>query len=536
MNIAWWVKRWSELRPHKTAIIFEDEKISYQALHQRVNRTCQWLVSRKIIKGDRVAVLLDNCLEFIELYLACSRLGAIFVPINYRLSAAELAYTLPDADPRIFIFGNAYAPVVMGMGIDIHEILMCRVGNSTHPLPSNVIDYHGEIKSCRTNAPFPVQSMVPTLPEEPHVIMYTSGTTGRPKGAVLSHRKTFFNCLNTDIFFSLTGDDIMLIVLPLFHSGGLFIQASPIFYKGATLILHRKFDPQKVCDDIPRYQVTKFLGVPTIYKSFLDMLLKKSEVFSSLKVGAIGGEQLTTGLMCRFSAAGLSLRQVMGQTETSILLWASEKDAVDKPGSVGRPVFHAEVRIVDNQGHACAPGQIGEIVVQGSIMMTQYWRDTRKTNQSIRDGWLHTGDLAYMDKDGYFFLVDRARDMYISGGENIYPAEIERVLRKHPSIDDVAVIGVADKRWNEVGVAFVKRSNKKELTGADVISSCKGQLARFKIPKHVFFIDHFPRTALGKIRKSILRQQCEENNQFKCGLHSNTMLTIIENRENVSHG
>jgi fatty-acyl-CoA synthase len=305
----------------------------------------------------------------------------------------------------------------------------------------------------------------------------------------------------------------MLIVLPLFHSGGLFIQASPVFYKGCTLVLHPSFDPHKTYEDIRKYQVTKFLGVPTVYKSLVKVEAEKRAASSSLKVSAIGGEKLTPELMSQFKEAGFCLRQIMGQTETSILLWAHEDDATRKPGSVGRPVFHADVRIVDPQGRRCEPGQVGEIIVRGSIMMTEYWQDPVKTEETIRGGWLHTGDLARLDEEGYFYLIDRKKDMFISGGENVYPAEVERVLRTHPGIEDIAVVGFPDEFWGEVGYAFAMPKQGVELTPEDVIDFCQGKLARYKWPKQVIFTTDFPRTALGKVRKTVIKQDYLNNNK-----------------------
>ncbi len=511
MNIAWWVKRWSVLHPHKTAIIFEDNKTSYLALHHQVNQACCWLQSLGIEKGDRVAVMLSNCPEFLELYLACSRLGAIFVPLNYRLAAPELDYTLSDSRPRLFVFGSEYAETVVNLKLDDRRPLMLLASIPECPNSDEVLDYHAGTRACEGQRPFLTESMAPATPEEPHVIMYTSGTTGHPKGAVLSHRKTFFNCLNADIFFKLHFDDIMLIVLPLFHSGGLFIQASPVFYKGGTLIIHPSFDPHRAYKDIRQYQVTKFLGVPTVYKSLVKVSAGKRAAGSSLKVAAIGGEKLTPELMELFKKAGFSLRQIMGQTETSILLWAHEDDAVRKPGSVGRPVFHADVRLVDRQGRPCEIGQVGEIVVRGSIMMTEYWQDPVKSEETIRGGWLHTGDLARVDEDGYFYLIDRKADLFISGGENVYPAEVERVLRNHPGIEDIAVVGFSDETWGEAGYAFVIPKPGNDLTAAEVIGFCEGRLARYKWPRRVIFKNDFPRTALGKVRKTALKQDYMES-------------------------
>jgi fatty-acyl-CoA synthase len=506
MNIAWWVRRWSELHPHKTAVIFEENRISYLQLYEKVNKVSCWLQSLGIEKGDRVAVMLSNCPEFIELFLACSTLGALFVPVNFRLAAPELDYTLTNSCPRLFVFGDELAETVLGLNLNQRRPLMLLASIPECLHGGDILDYHRGVAAFAGQRPFLSDLMAPAVPEEPHVIMYTSGTTGQPKGAVLSHRKTFFNCLNADIFFKLHFDDIMLIVLPLFHSGGLFIQASPVIYKGATMILHKNFDPHRTYEDIQKYRVSKFLGVPTIYKSLVKASAQENVDLSSLKVCAIGGEKLTLELMAQFKKAGFSLRQVMGQTETSILLWAHEEDVQRKPGSVGKPVFHAEVRIVDRAGRPCEPGQVGEIVVRGSIMMTEYWQDPVRSEETIRGGWLHTGDLAYMDDDGYFYLVDRVKDMYISGGENVYPAEVERVLRSHKDVEDIAVVGVPDETWGEVGYAFVI-PKPGVRTPDDLIRICDGQLARYKWPKKVLFAEELPRTALGKVRKNELKQQ-----------------------------
>jgi fatty-acyl-CoA synthase len=297
---------------------------------------------------------------------------------------------------------------------------------------------------------------------------------------------------------------MMLIILPLFHSGGLFIQASPVIYKGATMIIHPRFDPYKTYHDIERVRVTKLLGVPTVYRALLRTEPDKRGDLSSLRVSAIGGEKTTPEVLQQCKEAGFSLGQIMGQTETSILLWASEEESLRKPGTVGRPVFHAEVNLVDRQGRPVQHGEVGEIVVRGSIMMKEYWQDPARTEETIKNGWLYTGDLARKDEEGYYYLVDRAKGMYISGGENVYPAEVEKALRDHPGIEDIAIIGVPDDRWGEVGHAFVMLKPGADVRPEDVISFCNGRLARYKWPKHVTFSDDFPRTSLGKVRKGVL--------------------------------
>jgi fatty-acyl-CoA synthase len=501
MNIAWWVQRWGDLHPDKTAIIFEEEQITYSGLNQRANRASCWLQSLGIEKGDRVVVMLNNCPEFIELFLACARLGAIFVPLNFRSVPSELDYFLKNCRPRLFVFGQEFVDTVNKLDFEKTkpQILLSSVGKA--PTDSTVLDYISESNAFDGQKPFLTQSLGPADPEEPQVIMYTSGTTGRPKGAVLSHRKTFFNCLNADIFFKMHFDDIMLVILPLFHSGGLFIQASPTIYKGATMVIHTKFDPLKFYQDIERYRVTKFLGVPTVYRALVKVDSQERGDISSLKVCAGGGEKTTPDLFEKCRDAGLAFRQVMGQTETSILLWASEEDSFRKPGTVGRPVFHAEVNIVDKNGRSVKPGDVGEIVVRGSIMMKEYWQDPVRTEETIRNGMLYTGDLARMDEEGYYLLVDRARDMYITGGENVYPAEVERILREHPEIEDIAVVGVPDESWGEVGQAFVILKKGSNLSGEDITGFCRERMAKFKCPGKVSFRKDFPRTSLGKVRK-----------------------------------
>ena len=511
MNVAWWVQRWSELHPDKPAVIYEGQSISYRDLHSRADRASCWLQSLGIEKGDRVAAMMTNCPEFLEMFLACSRLGAIFTPVNFRLAEPELEYTLRNCRPRLFVFSDRYTNSVRHLGLDKRFPIMLQAVLGAPESPpdrnSNFLDYRRGTISFEGRTPFLTQSLGPADPEEPHVIMYTSGTTGQPKGAVLSHRKTFFNCLNADIFFKLHFDDIMLVVLPLFHSGGLFIQAAPILYKGATLVIHSKFDPQSTFGDIARYRVTKFLGVPTVYRALLQVPAQERGNLSSLKICAIGGEKTTVELLEACAGAGLSLRQIMGQTETSILLWASEEDSLKKPGTVGRPVFHADFQIVDKDGKRVPPGEVGEIVVRGSIMMKEYWQDPVRTEDTIRSGWLHTGDLARMDEDGYFYLVDRVKDMYISGGENVYPAQVEKVLSQHPDIEDVAIAGLPDPVWGETGVAFIIAKPGRTLNPAELLDMCDGKLAKYKWPRKVVFCDEFPRTSLGKVRKPILKER-----------------------------
>lgn len=503
VNPCWWIRRWSQLYPNKSVIVFEESDITYLELWSRVEAVAAWMQACGIEKRDRVAVLLENCPEFIELYLACCRLGAIFVPLNYRLTAEELDYLIGDSKPRLFVYSEVYGSTVRSLDMKKYRPVpvLAVVGS---PGLADHEDYRAKRQAFYGSQPVLGGSLEISDPEDPQVIMYTSGTTGHPKGAVLSHRKTFFNCLNAEIFFDLCFDDRMLVVLPMFHSGGLFIQSAPTLYRGGTLIIHRKFEPDDVYRDIERYRVTKFLGVPTVYRSLFKVEGFDRKALGSLRVCGIGGERVTHDVILKCWETGFPVRQVMGQTETSILLWASEQELIERPGTVGRPVFHADVRVVDEAGRDVAPGEVGEIVVRGPVVMSEYWRKPVETERAMRGGYLHTGDLARTDEDGYYYLVDRAKDMYISGGENVYPAEVERVLREHPDIVDAAVVGVPDETWGETGHAFVIPAPNALLTADEVIAWCRSRLAGYKCPRHVTFCEDFPRTALGKVRKFML--------------------------------
>jgi fatty-acyl-CoA synthase len=513
MSASWWVRRWAELDPARIALIFGDIEMTYGELDQRVDAVCCWLQSAGIEKGDRTSVLLRNCPEFLEMYLACSRLGSIFVPLNFRLSSEELRYLVTHCRPRVLVFGNEFQDSLDGLDDIGHISVSVRPGSGGAHVDGDTLDYRTCMLSYLGRRPRITPSMGPLDAEEPQVIMYTSGTTGMPKGAVLSHRKTFFNCLNAEMFFELTSRDVMLIVTPLFHSGALFIQASPCLYKGATMVIHEAFSPAKVFADIERYGVTKFQGVTTIYRRLLEVAPAERCDVSTLQVCAVGGEPVASQLIEDCLSAGLPIRQIMGQTETSILLWASEDELLERPGTVGRPVFHAEVDLHDDQGRMVESGRTGEIVVRGSITMNEYWRDPDRSEQIMRGGWLRTGDLATRDEDGYFYLVDRAKDMYISGGENVYPAEVERVLVQHPDVSEAAVVGCVDERWGEVGHAFVMLRPGAAPTAEGILRFCDGRLAKYKIPARVTVCDDLPRTATGKVKKYQLQARTETANR-----------------------
>lgn len=507
INVGEWIAKWSTIQPKKIALVFEGASFSYRQFSERIHRLCNALLARNVKKSDRIGLLLYNCNQYLEAYFAISRVGAIAVPLNYRLAPPELGYLLNDSGAEWLIFGEQFVQTVdwLRPRIPVKKGGYLGVGST---LPEWALNFERVIARYSPEAP---RLSWKVGVQDNHVIMYTSGTTGLPKGAVLPHRKTFYNCLNAEIFFELKPSDIMLIVVPLFHSAGLFITASPMYYQGGTVILHRRFDPERVMEDIQRYRVNKFLAITTMY----NLMLQKGNLgtydISSLETCFIGGERVPPSLVETYREHGLSLRQIFGQTETSILLWTTEQDAMSKPAAVGKPVFHCEIRLVDRQGRDVRVGEVGEIIARGPILMEGYWNSPELTRQTIRKGWLHTGDLARMDEDGCFYIVDRERDMYISGGENVYPAEIEKIYAGHPKVFEVAVIGMPDERWGEVGKVFIVLKEGASMTEGEALRYCNGKLARYKIPKSCQFMDRLPKTESGKIKKSSLRQITHES-------------------------
>jgi fatty-acyl-CoA synthase len=337
--------------------------------------------------------------------------------------------------------------------------------------------------------------------------MYTSGTTGIPKGAILSHRKTFFNALNADIFYNLTSKDIMIVSRPMFHSGGLLVEAAPVLYKGGTLILKKRFRSHEILETIQKYRVTLLEMAATVYQFILQECDLDQYDLSSIRCYFTGGERVPKAMLKEYYRKGMTISQIFGQTEASTITFLSPDDAVLKIGSVGLPVFHGEVRIVDKSGKDVSPGEVGEIIINGPTLMSGYWNRPDLTAETIRDGWLYTGDLARMDEEGYIYIIDREKDMYISGGENVYPAEIEKVLHTHPKIFDAGIVGVPDEKWGEVGKAFIVLKAGEAMGNGEVFEFLKGKVAKYKIPKYVEVIEELPKTASGKIQKFILKER-----------------------------
>jgi fatty-acyl-CoA synthase len=507
VNIGDMITKWATIEPEKIALFSEDVPYTYRELANRIDRLCRLLLDGGIEKGDRVAVLLYNSKQYIETFFALSRLGGLLVPLNWRLALPELQFIIEDSGSRFIIFEKEFTATVelIRKKTPMDAYVACGVGEGVPvgKTPGWAMDYEASLAQYTGDKP-----SVPWAAgdEDPHILMYTSGTTGVPKGALLSHKKTFFNVLNADVYFDLRRSDIAVIGRPMFHSGGLIVEMAPLLYKGATVIVKKRFTPDDILQTVQKHKVTILELPATVYNFMLSEGTMGACDLSSLRCCFTGGERVPIPLLRAFAAKGLPISQIYGLTEASTLFWLPIGKAGEKIGSVGKPVLHGDVRIIKENGGDVGVGEVGEIVVKGPIVMSGYWKRPDLTGEVIRDGWLHTGDLARIDDEGFVYIMDRKKDMFISGGENVYPAEVEKALFNHPAVADAAVAGVDDQKWGEVGKAFIVVKAGFTLTKEEILGFLNEKLARYKIPKYVVFISELPKTASGKIKKHLLRK------------------------------
>jgi fatty-acyl-CoA synthase len=500
-GVGRWIERHAELAGSRVALVDEERSLSFAALHERILRAADVLRSVGVRRGERIAIVSGNRSAYLEVVFAAARLGALSVPINARLVAREIRFLLADCAPRALVCEAALESTVRaaadGLAGLAPEWLRC--GGRDDP-------YERALASAR-----PLEHLERAAPDDPMLLMYTSGTTGRPKGALLPHRKTLYNCRNAELFFRLTPEDRVLVALPLFHSFGLNILALPTLYAGGRVVLRRGFHPEAIWEEVGRQRITFFGGVPTMFQALLEALEAAPGRFDlrSLRFLFTAGAAIPVELIRAFESHGLVLKQGFGQTETSILTCLDARDAIRKAGSVGRPVAHAEVRLVrrasldapPERWEEVAPGETGEIVVRGPITMLGYWNRPEETAEGLRGGWLRTGDLATVDAEGFLTLVGRARELYISGGENVYPAEVEAVYAEHPAVREIAVVGVADPKWGEVGRAYVVLAPGEALDAEALRAWGRERLASFKLPREFVAVAELPRTESGKVQK-----------------------------------
>jgi fatty-acyl-CoA synthase len=490
-----WIAHHAAVRGERIALtdLASGRLFDYRTLHERIDRLAGHLAGIGAGRGDRLAVLALNTTDTLEVQFAAFRLGAIFVPLNARLTVHELEYILGDCEPRVLFHdepGEAHAMELQARCGIPHRLAYGR-------------DYEAVLASAPA---FGRREEV--MIEEVSTIMYTSGTTGRPKGAMITHLMTFINAINLGTPLSVSPRTVTLCYLPLFHTGGLNCFTNPTLHAGGEVIVMRTFDPGVALRLIgdPALGVTHMLGVPANFQFMAqDPAFEDTDV-ARLQVAGVGGAPMPLALLEVWRDRGCALAQVYGMTETSpVVLALRADDAARKAGSAGKPVLHGAVRLVRQDSVDAAPGELGELWVKGPNVTPGYWRRPDATAESFTHGWLHTGDTARIDEEGFYYIVDRTKDMYISGGENVYPAEVEDVLYQLEAVAEAAVIGAPDARWGETGLAVVVLKADVSLGEAEIMAHCRERLARFKCPQRVVFTDALPRNATGKVHKPTLR-------------------------------
>lgn len=471
--------RWLDDRrrttPARTAILHEGRTVTYEELGEAADAFAVEFAERGLRRGDRVATLTSNSPEHVALFFACARLGLVLAPLSWRLAPPELAYQLGDCEPALFLVE------------DEHEALAAASGHA-----------FSRLERPRPGAR--PRAVAPDDPadEDPLLLVYTSGTTGRPKGALLTHSNCFWTNLSFDLATGVSGGDVVLAVLPQFHCGGWNVQPLLAWWKGATVVLERTFDPGRCLRLIEEHGVTAMMGVPATYLFLAQQPGFESTDLSSLRRAVVGGAPMPEALLRTWQERGVAVVQGYGLTEAAPnVLCLPPEDAVRKAGFAGKPYPYVQVRLSAE----------GELQVRGPNVFAGYWRNPGATAAAFsEDGWLLTGDVAERDEEGFYRIRDRLKDMYISGGENVYPAEVESVLHEHPAVAEAAVVGLPDERWGEVGIAFVAPAAAAEVSAAELLDHCRERLARFKVPRDVRFVDALPRSAMNKVLKDELVQ------------------------------
>ncbi|MEM9010373.1 MAG: AMP-binding protein [Pseudomonadota bacterium] len=490
MNFAHWVLGHAAWRPAAPAIVFKGETLTYAALAGQVVAMAERLArAHGIGPGDRIAYAGLNHPRMLVLLFAAAHLRAVMVPLNTRLAGAEFAAILADADPKICFADIDLLPTITPVAPP-----GCVMEAATElDVPPAIL------------APWQRPASPPTDPAETLLIVYTSGTTGRPKGAMLSHRALLTNIMNGVAMYGITDRDVTLTTIPLFHVGGLNIITMPTLHQGGLLHLAERFDVDATFQTIAEVRPSLVTLVPAQMAAMLRAPGWAEADFSSLRLLNTGSSLIPRHLIEAFHAKDVPVSQVYGTTETCpTATCLSPLDAMTQVGSCGRAVPHTEVAVMDADGQPCAPGERGEVVVRGGNVMTGYWRKPEETEAAFIDGWFRTGDIGTVDADGFFWIVDRKKGAIISGGENIYAAEVERVLEDHPDIAAIAVVPAPDPRWGEVPVAFVEPAAGADLTAEGLLARYDGQISRIKWPKAIHIVERLPRNAMGKIVKGDL--------------------------------
>jgi fatty-acyl-CoA synthase len=485
LTIGRWLSDRARTTPDRVAIRFLGSDLTYAALDRRTMRLAAGLAARGLRRGDRLATLTRSSPDHVATLFACARLGLVLQPISWRLAAPEVAYQLEDGNPALLLASEEHDELARRAAASVE---VARIGDPT----------------LETDAEPPSEGPVD---DDPLLLVYTSGTTGKPKGALLTHANCFWTNLSFDRTAGLRDDDVVLQVLPQFHVGGWNVQPLLAWWKGATVVLEPSFDCARAVRLIAEERVTTMMGVPATYLFLAQEPGFADADLSSLRLVVVGGAPMPASLLETWQERGVQIVQGYGLTEAAPnVLCLPPEEARRKLGFAGKPYLHVDVALRDPETGAFLEGPgMGELLVRGPNVFAGYWRNREATEAAFVDGWLRTSDLAERDEEGFFRIAGRLEELVISGGENVYPAEIEDVLHAHPDVVEAAVVGVPDERWGEVCAAFVVLREGAAATGEELRDHCRERLARFKVPRSVTFVEELPRSSLGKVLKDELR-------------------------------
>ena len=506
--VADWLDRRAKLTPDRIGLVegAGGPQISFADWNARANRTANYLRSLGVGKGDRVSVYASNCPEYLDLFWAAGKIGAILQNLNWRLTVHELKGIVADAEPVVLLYGDDWRTQVdeLRPGLStVRHVVALGAGWDEGPEPGP--DPPDRSIAERDEQPDTLTDRPDLTLDDAWGIYYTGGTTGLPKGAVMTHGNITWNSVNTISSWGVHGGHVAPLQLPFFHVGGPNIFMVPLVHTGGTTILCKEFDVDETFDLIEHGGITHYVGVPTMYQMLQAHPRWDTSDFSGMELVISGGAPCPLPIMQRFWDKGVDFKMGYGLTEaTGNNFWLPPEQVSAKTTSVGFPLFHVDMRIVAEDGRECGPGEAGELHIRGPHVTPGYWRRPEETAAAIVDGWLHTGDLAVRDAEGYFTIIGRSKDMFISGGENVYPAEIESVLLAYPGIAEAALVGVPDDKWGEVGRACLVLAAGTALD-EDAFRAFLGErLARYKLPKEIVVLDELPKTAIGKIDKKLL--------------------------------
>jgi acyl-CoA synthetase (AMP-forming)/AMP-acid ligase II len=499
-NLAGTLAHHADRFPDRPCLVWGDETITYGELDRRAARTAAGLARLGVGRDDVVAVLLYNCPEFLETMFAVARVGAIFMPMNWRLAGEEVAYIAGHAGAALVVSEPELVPLAEAARRDLSGVPVVGVGGTAPGWTA--------FESLREGGEAP--GLAAVAGDDVHRLMYTSGTTARPKGVMITYANLYWKNVAHVVEFGVTGADTGLACGPLYHVGALDLTTTTVLYAGGTVEIHRKFEAERALDALERRGVSCVWLAPAMVNQILAHPSLEGRDLSGVRLIIDGGEKMPLPLIERLLRAfpGAWFADAYGLTETvSGDTFLDKRATTAKLGSVGKPCLHLEVAIWDEHDRPVGPDALGEIVLRGPKVFKGYWKDAEATAAAFRGGWFHTGDIGYLDPENFLYVVDRKKDMIISGGENIASPEVERVLYEHPAVLEAAIVGRADPRWGEVPVAFVVRRPGAAATEGELREFCLAHLARFKAPRAVHFVEALPRNPSGKVLKRVLREQ-----------------------------